>query len=81
MHDDQAAQAQFERVRKLFPNTPEWAAAAYEAAEYFSRAGQNEEALDAYRDYVKAWEAKPTAKNRWLAEAPPGAGFRRSCSG
>jgi tetratricopeptide (TPR) repeat protein len=67
LHDERATLAQWERVIKVYPNTPESAAAAFEAGEIYSRLGRPEAAIEAFRQYVRAVEAKNASLNPRLS--------------
>lgn len=75
--DYKGAAEQFTRTQNLFPNTPEGAAAALQAAEVCRRLGRDVEALSAYRHalseiivpqgYHNPWIALDQLKSRYLA--------------
>lgn len=64
--DERAAIAQFERIGRLFPETPESFAADFRRADLLRRAGRDAEAASVYRQVLRAVIEPENYSNPWL---------------
>jgi tetratricopeptide (TPR) repeat protein len=64
--DQRAALGQFERTRKLFPDTPEGFAAGFEEAQLARELGRDADALAGYRRTLEAVTDPENYSNPWL---------------